>query len=807
MSAVPADPTSMHPYKRHLYNVQHILEPESVKDEDAKTSIANTEFPTENQPLHIQPVTSSPCSSHSSARKVLLTKAEPPEFEEDFNNLEYTSSAVSLPSDNAQHLQPVNSKPISIPDSVEMETTTTSSRYQDTPPFPQNSHSRSQTSVLTGSSTDMHYNSATSQNLRSIRDQKSRSRSVDLSHMYLLSDSQGDTQLTSTNESVADLSHQMISNYLGSENNSSLLPRLKTIEMYRQNVKKSKDPHVLFQYSQYMLQTALTIESSSTLISNGNNNLGDTHSNREKVTSDDLKRQFLKEAQHYLKKLSAKGYSDAQYLLADAYSSGVFGKVENKESFILFQAAAKHGHVESAYRASHCLEEGLGTTRDSRKALNFLKFAASRNHPSAMFKLGLYSFYGKMGLPNDVNTKQNGIKWLSRAAARANELTCAAPYELAKIFEKGFLDIIIPDEKYAMELYIQAATLGHVPSACLLGKIYETGNSVVPQDVSLSVHYYTQAALQGDPVAMLGLCAWYILGAEPAFARDEAEAFQWALKAANCGLPKAQFTLGYFYESGKGCEMDYDQAWKWYEKAAKNNYSRAIQKIKRGRKYVTTDGGVGDGSPNAGANNLQGGVASGNLITKHGKNKSVNTINLFAADNEYEDGNTGDIVDKNYGIGNTQFQVEQYTNGTDADQSVIINDDGSVNSTGNIYHNGVAEDTVTNGNGNAGETSLLQTVSNREYPTIQQPSSPAKPEDTDNGNTPRLVIHNVPIDEKTVAEQEKKMKRRPKSFIPFRKKDADITTSGGSNSSKKKGKDKGKDKERRKSDATDCVIM
>ena len=200
-------------------------------------------------------------------------------------------------------------------------------------------------------------------------------------------------------------------------------------------------------------------------------------------------------------------------------------------------------------------------------------------------------------------------------------------------------------------------------------------------------------------------------------------------------------------------------------------------------------------------------MASGNLITKHGKNKSVNTINLFAADNEYEDGNTGDIVDKNYGIGNTQFQVEQYTNGTDADQSVIINGNGSVNSTGNIYHNGVAEDTVTNGNGNAGETSLLQTVSNREYPTIQQPSSPAKPEDTDNGNTPRLVIHNVPIDEKAIAKQEKKMKRRPKSFIPFRKKDADITTSGGSNSSKKKGKDRGKDKERRKSDATDCVIM
>ncbi|KOH00785.1 Skt5p [Saccharomyces eubayanus] len=470
------------------------------------------------------------------------------------------------------------------------------------PPHPRlhSSHSNSVTSLgstPTNSSSLGALRQTSSNTSLTIEQKNKRTRSVDLSHMYLLNSS-NDTQMTATNESVADLSHQMISRYLGGKSNTSLVPRLKTIEMYRQNVKKSKDPEVLFQYAQYMLQTALTIESSNALVSN---------TEEENVSQSAMKTQFLKEAQSYLKKLSIKGYSDAQYLLGDGYASGAFGKIENKEAFVLFQAAAKHGHIESAYRASHCLEEGLGTTRDSRKSINFLKFAASRNHPSAMYKLGLYSFYGRMGLPTDVTTKLNGVKWLSRASARANELTAAAPYELAKIYDEGFLDVVIPDEKYAMELYIQAASLGHIPSATLLAQIYETGNDTVGQDTSLSVHYYTQAALKGDPVAMLGLCAWYLLGAEPAFEKDENEAFQWALRAANAGLPKAQFTLGYFYEHGKGCECNLEYAWKWYEKAAEKNDKRAINKL----------------------GSREGGIAAASK-KQHKKNKSVSTLNLFS---------------------------------------------------------------------------------------------------------------------------------------------------------------------------------
>lgn len=457
-----------------------------------------------------------------------------------------------------------------------------------------NNFDQSFNSTISSGARNMSSTSLSGNNVRKIR-----SKSVDLSHMYLLNGSH-DTQLTFTNESVADLSHKVVSQYLSSGNNdpdtNPLVPRLKTIEMYRENVKKSKDPNVLFQYAQYMLQTALTMDPEC------------MNSTGKDEDAAELKKKFLKDAHHYLKKLSTKGYVDAQYLLGDALASGAFGKKDNKEAYTLFQAAAKHGHVESAYRTAHCLEEGLGTTRDARKALNFLKFAASRNHPSAMYKLGVYSFYGRMGLPSDVNTKQNGIKWISRAAARANELTCAAPYELAKIYEVGFLDILIPDNKYALELYVQAATLGHVPSCTLLGQRYETGDEFLPQDTSLSVHYYTQAALKGDPVAMLGLCAWYLVGAEPAFDKDENEAFEWALRAANLKYPKAQYTLGYFYEHGKGCEKNAEIAWKWYARAAANNDKRAINKMNSKSKDDVTS----------------------TFKKGHQKSRSVNTLNLFA---------------------------------------------------------------------------------------------------------------------------------------------------------------------------------
>lgn len=448
------------------------------------------------------------------------------------------------------------------------------------------------------------------------------------------------TELAGT--SAFDLSQTFLSANLG-PNSSSLVPRMKTIEMYRKNAKKSNDPVIQFQFAQYMLQTALLASTASASANmaksplfsgldddedfdlefaplpnhNGTRHtsqlsnasilsLGNTGNSNNAASASEaggspmlepysakdeyrIKRGLLKESISLLRKLADRGYADAQYLLGDAYSSGALGKSDLKESFALFQLAAKHGHAEASYRTALCLEEGWGTSKDPRKALQFLRQAASRNHPGAMLRLGVACFYGKLGLhigastANRVKIQQEGIKWLTRAADVANEIFPQGPYELAKIYEDGYRDLVFKDLQYSVQLYVKSADLNYVPAASKLGHAYEYGELGCPQDAALSIHYYTIGAMGGDATAMLAMCAWYMVGAEPMLPRNEEEAYEWALRAAERGLPKAQYATGYFVENGIGTERDILQASKWYHLAADGGDERAIERIKNNR--------------------------------------------------------------------------------------------------------------------------------------------------------------------------------------------------------------------------------
>lgn len=291
-----------------------------------------------------------------------------------------------------------------------------------------------------------------------------------------------DNSLFFTNELVASESHKMAKFHLGKENAKSLLTRWKTIEMYGESVKKTDDTYSNFQYAQYILKIGLNLENLHELVDEQEGNSGF-------FTVENLKESLLKDAKIILKKLSAVGYPDAQYLLGDAYSSGVFGKVKNRRAFLLFLAAAKRLHIESIFRTAICYECGLGVTRNASKAVNFLTFAATKNHPAAMYKLGVYSFHGLMGLPEDILTKMDGYRWLRRATSMANGLICGAPYELANIYMTGFKDLIIADPDYAIVLYKKAAILGHTGSARILAEACGNGSISPRRNYGLSQKY------------------------------------------------------------------------------------------------------------------------------------------------------------------------------------------------------------------------------------------------------------------------------------------------------------------------------
>ena len=62
---------------------------------------------------------------------------------------------------------------------------------------------------------------------------------------------------------------------------------------------------------------------------------------------------------------------------------------------------------------------------------------------------------------------------------------------------------------------------------------------------------------------------------------DYEEAEKWFRKAAESGYAKAQFNLGLCYETGNGVELDYAEAVKWFRKAAEQNLSKAQYELAR----------------------------------------------------------------------------------------------------------------------------------------------------------------------------------------------------------------------------------
>ncbi|KAL2133470.1 hypothetical protein VTI74DRAFT_2275 [Chaetomium olivicolor] len=351
-------------------------------------------------------------------------------------------------------------------------------------------------------------------------------------------------------------------------NNASLLSAEKTLEMYRQNVKKTNDFSILYSFAVFLIATAQEqgLDPQEKRIKTPKPE-GSTSSPHD----------LVREARAILQKLSNNGYPFAQYYLADGYASGLFskGKEDYNSAFPLFVLAAKHGHAESAYRTALCYEFGWGCRKDPAKAVQFLRTAASKRHPGAMTRLGKACLSGDLG----EKRYREGIKWLKLAAEAADTIYNAAPYHLGCLYETGYGDDVFQDESYTAELFTQAADLGHPEANYRMGDAYEHGKLNCPRDPALSVHFYTGAAERGHAAAMMGLCAWYMVGAEPVLDKDEEEAYEWARRSAELGYVKAQYAVGYFTEMGIGCRRDILEANVWYVKAADAGDERAKQRL------------------------------------------------------------------------------------------------------------------------------------------------------------------------------------------------------------------------------------
>jgi uncharacterized protein len=74
-------------------------------------------------------------------------------------------------------------------------------------------------------------------------------------------------------------------------------------------------------------------------------------------------------------------------------------------------------------------------------------------------------------------------------------------------------------------------------------------------------------------LAQHSLGTMYVLG--QGVARDYQEAAKWFRKAADQGSMEAQYNLGVSYRDGQGVAQDFREALAWFRKAADQGYAQA----------------------------------------------------------------------------------------------------------------------------------------------------------------------------------------------------------------------------------------
>ncbi|KAG6917374.1 hypothetical protein DXG01_002749 [Tephrocybe rancida] len=364
---------------------------------------------------------------------------------------------------------------------------------------------------------------------------------------------------------------------------AALLSHERTLELYRANAKKTQDPDLQFEFAVFMIDASKSLPIPPS-----------TPGNLLVVERALEKREdLIKEATSLLKRLADRGHAASQYFLADCFANGIGtakGKQDFDRAYPLFVLAAKHGHPDAAYRAGTCTENGWGCRRESAKALTFFRKAGAAQHPGAMYRLGIAELNGELGLSK---SPKEGVKWLKRSAEHASAEFPHALHELALLHERGIENVLFVDFEYSTELLAQAAELGYAPSAYRLGECYEYGKMGCPQDAALSIHYYNIAAQQNHRDACFALTAWYLVGSPGVLPQSDTEAFLWAQKAAEGGLAKAMYAVGYFLEVGIGTNTSLPEAISWYKRATEKGDKRAAQRLKGGQLNQPLPGGPG----------------------------------------------------------------------------------------------------------------------------------------------------------------------------------------------------------------------
>ena len=271
-------------------------------------------------------------------------------------------------------------------------------------------------------------------------------------------------------------------------------------------------------------------------------------------------------AETRLRKL-AQGNADAEAWLGAV----LLDRGHSREGLQTLQHAFAAGSPEAAHQLGLVYAQGLaGTERDDARAARLFEKAATADLYRAQLNLGILYLRGQ-GVPRDLVQAR---RWLEKAATSNDPY---ALYALARAMERSE-GSAKTDPARAADLYRRAAERGHPLAALRYGLALAEGEGV-KQDTAGAQRWLLAAQKDGVPEAALALGD---LTARTLSPREKAanqkimeEATTWYRRAADAGVPSAQFKLAKAYAAGSGVGRDLAQATAWYGRAARQGLPQA----------------------------------------------------------------------------------------------------------------------------------------------------------------------------------------------------------------------------------------
>ncbi|KAJ6086951.1 hypothetical protein N7467_005865 [Penicillium canescens] len=292
-----------------------------------------------------------------------------------------------------------------------------------------------------------------------------------------------------------------------------------------------------------------------------------------------IERQLRVDAMNIVGFLAEQRHPKAEFIKGMWLEFAKFGYPQDrKEAFRCYSRAAEKGYARAEYRIGMQFE----SSGEPEKAIRHYQRGVAQADSASYYRLGMMILLGQHGQIQDFNT---GLEYIRLAAQSCDQNAPQGAYVYGMLLARELPQVSVPESFLPLDLNLarvnieKAAYHGFAKAQVKMGAAYELCQLSCDFNPALSLHYNALAARQGEPEAEMAISKWFLCGHEGVFEKNDELAFTYAQRAAQSGLPTAEFALGYFYEVGIFVPVDIKEARSWYAKAAASGNKDASGRI------------------------------------------------------------------------------------------------------------------------------------------------------------------------------------------------------------------------------------